>query len=716
MQTDTERSIRNILDKLRILIVDDYQDNLDLLQALLLEDGYEEVVCELSGQAGLKALEQSDEFGLVLLDIMMPEMDGYEVLNTITTSPKLKHIPVIMVTGGALRQSEALEKSFRLGAIDYVSKPVNEIELRWRVRSALLLYCERQLVRQQTDTIRHSEEKFRALFESTMDECALMDPESLKLIAVNKALQRNSGLETGKLAETCFSDIYPANQSPTEHQKLDELRQQGFVRYESTRKRSHGNNYPVDAQITNIGYGDKQIDFLVQRDITERKRDEERMRSMSEQLSYLAAHDPLTGLPNRREFEKLLMQAISSAMMEDQQHTLCFVDLDQFKIINDTSGHGTGDEILIQIAALLKDNIRNADTVARLGGDEFGLLFQGCDIDNATRVVEQLRNALSERLLECDGRTYSVSASFGLISIETTGGTITDLMAAADSACYAAKELGRNRLHIYTEDDSVLAERKRAMEWVYDINRALVEKRFVLYCQPIISLADPADTQMRFWEILLRIVDENGDLITPGAFIVAAERYHIMPAIDQWIVPSALEVVDTFYRTRAKEGVEYRFFINLSGIAIGDDRTLELIKQELAKCELPPGMICFEITETAVIQDMDRAIRFINELKELGCRFALDDFGRGSSNFVNLRELPLDYLKIDGSFVRNTSEDALAYSIVQSINDISQTIGIQTVVEFVENDTILAIVRDIGVDFAQGYGIAKPMPITDLFK
>ncbi len=715
MPPDLSADHEDILERTAILVVDDNQDNLDLMEALLLDDGYQLVVSVSSGAAAMQALAERDDVGLVLLDIMMPEMDGYQVLDAIGSDADLAHIPVIMVTGGALRQSEALEKSFRLGAVDYISKPVNEVELRWRVRSSLMLYCERILVRRQTARLGTSEQRFRGLFENTMDECALLSTTDLCVITANDALARNSGFSGAELCGMPLGDLSPPGSRLIDASHFASLREHGYVRHEARRLRRNGDSYPVDVQVTRIDVGTDPVYFMVQRDISDRKRAEERMRVLSEQLSYLAAHDPLTGLPNRREFESLLMQAISSASMEDHEHTLCFADLDQFKVINDTSGHTVGDEVLVQVANHIRGRIRHADSLARLGGDEFAILLHGCGIEHASRIVEQIRDSLSTFRILCEKGDYSVTASFGLVQIPSTGASMSELMSAADSACYAAKDLGRNRLHVFTEDDDVLIARRRAMEWVHSINKALEERRFTLFCQPIVAAGEPVGSAPRAWELLLRILDDDGRFVTPGDFILAAERYHIMPAIDRWVVPSALQLIHDFFSRRAEPDTFYAFSINLSGVALGDERTLKLIRQELERYQLPPGAVCFEVTETAVIRDLDKAISFIRELKKLGCRFALDDFGRGASNFVNLRTLPLDYIKIDGSFVQNVGDDPLCRSIVQSINEISHVLGIQTIVEYVENDRTLDIVREIGVDYVQGFGILEPKPVESLF-
>lgn len=709
-----QATAEKLLSETAILVVDDNQDNLDLMEALLLDDGYNEVICVSSGREALLELDNNDQVGLVLLDIMMPEVDGYQVCHSVTSNPLLQHIPVIMVTGGALRQSEALEKSFKLGAMDYISKPVNEIELRWRVRSALMLYCERIIRRQKSDELAASEERFRGLFENAMDEFAMIDPQTLRLISVNHAIEQNSGYSRDSLIGQDYTVLYHPSQRRVESSAMKALKRRGSVRYESLRTKITGAPYPVDVQITRIGDSDNDCYFLVQRDISERKSHEERMRQMSEQLSYQAAHDALTGLPNRHEFENLLQQAISTATMEDQTHTLCYMDLDQFKIINDTHGHVAGDDVLIQVAGLMRKRIRQSDTLARLGGDEFGLLLHGCDLDHAEKILQEMCSTLNETQFHWEDKVFTLSASFGLVAIHANCGNVTELLSSADAACYAAKDLGRNRIQIYREDDGMLQVRHTEMQWVNGINRALNEKRFTLYAQPLMDLSVSEDQPQAHWEVLLRIIDEDGELVSPGAFIPAAERFHIMPSIDKWVVPSALEVIGQQVSSNEDNLLDQKFSLNLSGSVLGDEHALRFIKESVLSSSIPTNCLCFEITETAVIKDLDKAIEFIRELRELGCQFALDDFGSGSSNFSYLKSLPVDFIKIDGMFVRSVTEDPLARTIVESINDIAHVIGVKTIAEFVENDRTLKVLREIGIDYAQGYGIGRPIPLTDV--
>ena len=438
--------------------------------------------------------------------------------------------------------------------------------------------------------------------------------------------------------------------------------------------------------------------------------DVSRARKMAKQLSYQASHDDLTGLFNRREFERRLGKTVSEVESGRVGHALCYMDLDQFKIVNDTCGHIAGDELLRQFAAILHEKIRDTDTVARLGGDEFGVLFERCDIEVARRIAESLLSRVREFRFIWDDHAFDVGVSIGLVSITSCEQSVTDIMSAADVACYAAKEAGRNLVNVYRLDDRELSQRHGEMRWVSRLGRALDENRFCLYCQRIVSVTDPT-SGVPHYELLIRLLDEEGKLIPPLAFIPAAERYNLMTAIDRWVVRKALETISL----NASIAPGWLFSINLSGQSLGESNFLKFVIDAFDKTGIPPEQICFEITETTAMLNLTRAIQFISVLKGMGCRFSLDDFGTGLSSFGYLKALKVDFLKIDGSFVRNIASDSVNRAVVEAANQIGHAMGIQTVAEFVEDDEILRLLRDIGVDFAQGYGVAKPQPMEDLF-
>jgi len=467
-----------------------------------------------------------------------------------------------------------------------------------------------------------------------------------------------------------------------------------------------GSEYAVQDSVAPIRDWNNEIlgVVLVFNDVTEARR-------MAWQMTYHATHDDLTGLFNRREFERRLRRLLEQARLENTSHALCYLDLDQFKVINDTCGHMAGDELLRQIGRLLQARTRKMDTLARLGGDEFGVLMESCVLDQAKRVANGLREAVESFRFEWQGKRFNVGVSIGLVPISDNSESITGVLRSADSACYTAKEKGRNRIHVvYKEDDTELVKRRGEMQWMFLIPWALEEGRFELNFQTIFPL-NSHTPQGHHYELLLRMRDPDGALIQPGAFLLAAERYNLATKLDQWVIEASFEWL-LQHPDHLKD--LHLCEINLSGHSVGNEQFLEFITAQLKKGNIPPAKICFEITETAAIANLSSATRFIKALKSLGCRFALDDFGSGLSSFAYLKNLPVDLLKIDGIFVKDIVEDPIDSALVKSINEVGKVMGLQTVAEFVENEAILNRVRELGVDYAQGYAINRPKPLTEL--
>ncbi len=431
--------------------------------------------------------------------------------------------------------------------------------------------------------------------------------------------------------------------------------------------------------------------------------------NLARELSHQASHDALTGVPNRREFERRLAELLLRPRDDDRTDILCYLDLDQFKVVNDTCGHIAGDELLRQVANLLREQLRTADLLARLGGDEFGLILQGCPLDQALGLAERIREAIQDYRFAWEGKTFSIGVSIGLVEIASDDADLGMVLSSADAACYAAKEDGRNRVHVYQPDDDALMEQHGQMQWVGRLQAALDQDRLRLYVQPIVPLHAPEVNPMHF-EILVRL-EENGKMISPGSFLPAAERYNLMPRIDQWVVNNTLAWLGDRYRKQgALEGV---YCINLSGASLSDERFRQTLRITLENLRLPAGAICFEITETAAVANLSKVVNFILEVKQLGCSFALDDFGSGLSSFAYLKNLPVDFLKIDGSFIKDVERDPIDLAMVQAINAIGHVMGLKTIAEFVENEAILQRLVDIGLDYAQGYHLGAPRPLAD---
>jgi len=439
------------------------------------------------------------------------------------------------------------------------------------------------------------------------------------------------------------------------------------------------------------------------------------IQSMARRMAFLASHDPLTGLLNRREFETRLNQVLESAQAGQREHALLYLDLDQFKIVNDTCGHIAGDELLKQLANHMQKEIRASDVLARLGGDEFGVVLEDCSVDKAKQIAELLRQSVKDFRFLWESRTFEIGVSIGLVPISRDSGGITEVLSAADSACYVAKDHGRNRIHIYQPGDRAMAQRRGEMQWVHRLRQGLENNSFDLYCQAIVPLSEEASPSARFYEILVRVQDE--DLVLPAAFIPAAERYHLMPSIDRWVIRTVFSMLEEHQaRSGAGEPGSARFAINLSGQSLGDEKFLDFVMQQFAQHRISPANICFEITETAAIANLARARDFIARFKSMGCRFALDDFGSGLSSFGYLKSLSVDYLKIAGDFIEGMVEDPVDHAMVEAINQIGHVMGLTTIAESVENAPILNSIREMGVDYAQGLGIDTPKPLHQVLQ
>lgn len=441
---------------------------------------------------------------------------------------------------------------------------------------------------------------------------------------------------------------------------------------------------------------------LVFRDVTATRR-------MAQRISWAATHDALTGLCNRREFETRVETALLGVRQSGRSPVVCYLDLDQFKVVNDTCGHAAGDGLLRQISSLLQLRLRPTDTLARLGGDEFGVLLDDCTLDAAQAVATDLLNTVREFRYVWEGKVFTLSVSIGLVAVTAETGSRTEVLSAADTACYSAKEQGRNRICVYHSSDADMAQRRSEMGWASRLTRALEEDRLRLYFQPYMALAI-AGSQGQHIEILLRLIDEDGQLVPPGSFLPAAERYNLMPAIDRWVI----RTVFMRYRDLAVSlGGPLTCAINLSGTTLNSEGLLGYIAEQARVHDLPKGVICFEITETAAINNLQHATQFMKDVKALGFHFALDDFGIGTSSFAYLKTLPVDYLKIDGSFVRNIAHDPVDRAMTETINRIGHLMGLQTVGEFAESSEVIAELRSMGVDFAQGYGVQCPRPLPE---
>ncbi|MFQ5642460.1 MAG: EAL domain-containing protein [Thiogranum sp.] len=429
-----------------------------------------------------------------------------------------------------------------------------------------------------------------------------------------------------------------------------------------------------------------------------------RERRMAHQMTWQATHDSLTGLANRNEFADRLAGLLAGN--DQSRHALLYLDLDQFKVVNDTCGHAAGDELLKQLSRALRASIPANAALARLGGDEFGVLLENVGLDQAREVANRLLQVIGDFTFQWQEQRFDVGASIGLVPIQRETQNASFVLSAADVACYVAKDSGRNRVHVYEESDIDLGERHSEMHWVSRIKLALEENRFILYQQTITPLQD--DDTTAHYELLLRLRDEDGAIVPPGAFIPAAERYNLMNAVDRWVIDAAFGHLSNLQQ-KGDEGI---YSLNLSGNSLNDDELPGYIQQKIDQYRIHTGQLCFEITETAAVFNLEKASSMIHSLKKLGCRFSLDDFGSGLSSFGYLKNLPVDFLKIDGSFVKDMNTDPMNRAIVEAIHQVGHTLSIRTIAEFVENQDIADMLSDIGVDFAQGYHFSKPKPLN----
>jgi diguanylate cyclase (GGDEF)-like protein len=438
---------------------------------------------------------------------------------------------------------------------------------------------------------------------------------------------------------------------------------------------------------------------------------QERIDQATARLVYQASHDALTGLINRREFEQRLARMLQSALQQDREHALCYMDLDQFKVINDTCGHAAGDELLCQLALLLKDKLRERDTLARLGGDEFALLLENCTVQDALEVADMFRAEVQRFRFKWEDRIFNVGMSVGMVAINRDSGSTASLLSAADAACYVAKDRGRNQIHLYEIRDTDLVRHRGEMQWVTRIHQAMEAHRLRLSWQEI-RRTDGAPGNARHVELLLRMLDDDGNEILPMAFIPAAERYSIMPAIDSWVIGEALRLCQRYLETR-QDGHSL-FAVNLSGSSLKDPAFRRMLLENLHENPAMGPHLCFEITETAAIGNLAVVNEFIEAMHDFGCSFALDDFGSGLSSFTYLKNLKVDFLKIDGAFVRDITSNPIDHAMVEAIHRIGHQMGLKTVAEYVESDATLAMLRQIGVDYVQGNGVHCPEPLENL--
>ncbi len=688
-----------------VMIVDDDVDYAEAQKEFLEDNAYNIIVVN-TVEAALEKIKKIN-ISVALVDIRLGQNTGVDLIGELKKSNA--DLICIMIT--AYASIPTAVDAIKHGAFEYLTKPLKPESLLAtleRVFEVINLHEERNIAR---EALFREQERAQVTLEAIGDgvistdingRIEYMNPAAEKITSWKLTLAK--GLSIDKVIhfknefskKTVDNPIYKCLR---EKLSLDTPKTVILSRTDGVDLCIENSAAPIKERGQNIVGA-----VLVVRDVTESKK-------LVEKISYQAQHDSLTGLINRMEFEHRLDEALLVAKKYDKNHVLLYVDLDQFKVVNDTCGHVAGDELLCQLTTIFKERLESNMTLARLGGDEFGVLVEDQVTDDAYTIADKLLHVCQEYRFNWQDKSFTVGASIGMVVINKDTISISDVLSQADSACYAAKDGGRNRVHVYDASDIDYLQRHGEMQWVAKINKALDENRFILYFQEIVPV-DSANIEGDHYELLIRMEDEkSGKIIPPGAFIPAAERYNLMLQIDRWVVSEAFN----WFRLH-QEALERLTLctINLSGHTLSDPNFIGYMVGLFEECRIEPEKICFEITETAAISNLKNAMYLIGKLKARGCVFALDDFGSGLSSFAYLKNLPVDYLKIDGAFVKDMVNDPIDYAMVKSINDVGHVMGKKIIAEFVEDDEILSKLKELGVDYAQGYGIAKPKPLSEL--
>ena len=631
----------------------------------------------------------------LLLDLNLPDSTG--VTTFLRLQPRATGVPIVVLV--APQEEDLGKQSVERGALDYLLKG----EVTAQLVDKVLRYATERT--HTLKALKASEQRYRELFQNVTAGVFQTTVDG-KFMAANPALVRMLGYdsEDDLLAVDVARDVY----ADPDHrdQWVRAMAEHGEVRNaELVLRRKDGTRLVVLENSRAVRDSDGKVLFCegTLTDITA-------AHALSEQLSHDASHDPLTGLKNRRDFETRLQHALEMCHATGATHAMCFMDLDRFKVVNDTCGHVAGDELLRQLGQLLRGHVRTADVVARLGGDEFALLLHNCGPSDALQVANSVLKAVAGFQFVWGQQAFSLGVSIGVVILNSHFRRIAQVMNAADTACYAAKDGGRKRVVVFQEDLADAARLRSEGDWVARARRALVEDRLFLEAQPIRALA-PRATEPLHYELLVRMRDDAGRAVPPGAFLPTVERYNLSVRYDRWVIAAALQWMQ---RNREAMGRVSRFFINLSRDSVVDAETASYVRAAVSEAGVDPRRLGFEVTEKVAIAHLTQANHLFGDLRRLGCTVSLDDFGSGVSSFAYLKALCADYLKIDGMFVGNISQDKVDYAMVRSIKDIGHVMGKKVIAESVETDAVLEKLREIGVDYAQGFGVGEPRAIDEI--
>ena len=679
-----------------ILIVEDERIIAIDLQRRLEKFGYHVTAIAATGTQALESIEAQLP-DIILMDIMLAgDMDGIQTAEIV----KERHeIPVLFLT--AFSDEKTLERAKHVEPVGYILKPFKEKELYTSIDIALYKYNIDRKLKQQ-------ERWYSAMFDSIEDGIVATETDG-RIRFVNPVAESIIGRSEQELRNLPIGEaleIFDSQAGLLDFSDLGKIPSEDLpFRFQNTiLVNFKGEKIHVDGSFSIIRDQRNTIEGSIVA-----LHDTSMVKHLSDRISYQASHDTLTGLANREAFSHRLNVLMQNTMDASITHALLYIDLDQFKLVNDTLGHRAGDEMLLQATTIIKTMIRSADFCARLGGDEFGIILSNIPIGQAKQISERLLNRLKNHKMVWDDKIFTINSSIGLVKIDMDSQDIQAILAAADDACFTAKEEGGGKIKLYDSTSNIFLKRRSEMTWISKLNSAVEDDRLVLYYQPIITLNPERFTTVKN-EILLRLVSPEGDLILPGDFIPAAERYNFMPTIDKAVVRKSLKAIASIIHQAPDEDI--MFSINLSAGTLANEQFLETIAGLVTASGIPPRYLCFEVTETATISNMQVTNTFIREMRDKGYSFSLDDFGSGFSSFNYLKTLPVDYLKIDGAFVCDMDSNPVDRSMVEAINNLGHIIGTVTIAEFVRSKEIMLLLKDIGVDYAQGYEIAAPSPLS----
>ncbi len=685
----------------KILIVEDERIIALDLQRRLIRFGFPVPPITTNGLDALRSID-NDKPDIILMDIMLSsDFDGIE---TATIIKEKYNIPLIFLT--AYSDEKTVERAKKAEPYGYILKPFKEKELYTTIDIALYKFKANEKLKKQ--------ERLSAAILRSIEDGIIATNQVGLIKFMNPVAEKITNYAQEDVKNLSLDQIFELTDSKTQNiiqmPVFSNTNTESFIFKDSFMSNKKCERIPVEGSMAPIMDKLNNIEgqVLAFRDITEKHK-------LSQTISYQSRHDTLTGLVNREWFSTIMETLLKESINEGKNHAFLYLDLDQFRVVNDLCGHTAGDEMLLTTTNIINKVIRSSDTCARLGGDEFGILLKGAHLQQALFIAKRLQSRLVESKIVRNKQVFNINSSIGIVMLTENSKDLQSVLAAADEACHVAKDEGGKKITVYNDDENLFVKRRGEMQWITRLTKALEEHQFELFFQPIEPMKE-INTKFKKCELLIRMKNGEGGYIPPDEFLPSAERYKLMPAIDRWVIANAFLNHKHLSDKVGKKNNNYMFSVNLSPDFLAEEDSLDYIIFKFEEYEIDPKNICFEITETTAIGNMQAATDFIHKLKDIGCMFALDDFGSGFSSFNYLKNLPVDFLKIDGIFVKDMDEDSVNRAMVKAINGLGQVIGLRTIAEFVRNSAIIEHLKEIGVDYIQGYEIGKPEPISKLIE